>query len=96
MKTLVIYDNGGYIISITETTETPRFPSGVPYLYEEIPQGKQIKKINGVGVDTTVTPHELMLEDIPPSEIDMLKAENASVQETLDLILTEIIPSLIV
>lgn len=73
MKTLIIYDNEGYIISTRQGQPSPRKPVGVPYLEVEIPQGKQIKITDGIGVDVSVTPHEVILEDIPPTEIDKLR-----------------------
>lgn len=74
MKTLIIYDSQGYIIS--SITGSYRVPSGVPFLEVEVPEGKQIKYTDGIGVDVSVTPHEVILEDIPPSEIGVLKKEN--------------------
>lgn len=77
MKTLIIYDNEGYILSIRQGQPSPRLPVGVPYLEVEIPQGKQIKIVDGIGVDVSKTPHELILEDIPPTEVDTLKNQIA-------------------
>lgn len=76
MRTLIIYDDEGYIITIKSGQPSPREPIGVPFLSVEIPQGKQVKTTDGIGVDVTKTPHELILEDIPPSETDLLKAQN--------------------
>lgn len=43
----------------------------------EIPEGKRIKKTDGIGGDVSVTPHQLILEVIPPpTEIEILKQEN--------------------
>lgn len=74
MKTLIIYDNQGCIIS--NITGSYRVPQGVPFLEVEVPQGKRIKYTGGIGVDVSVTPHQVIFEDIPPSEIDVLKKEN--------------------
>lgn len=79
MKTLIIYDSQGYIIS--NITGSYRVPSGVPFLEVEIPQSKQIKYTDGIGVDVSVTPHQVILEDIPPSEIDQLKQTVADLTE---------------
>lgn len=87
MKTLIIYDNEGYILSTRSGEPTPREPIGVPFLWIEIPVGKQLKINNGIGVDTTVTPHQAILEDIPPTEIDELKAKLQATQETVDFLL---------
>lgn len=75
MKTLIIYDNEGYIISTRQGQPSPRVPVGIPYLEVEIPEGKQIKITDGIGVDVTKTPHEVILEDIPPTEVDTLKSQ---------------------
>jgi hypothetical protein len=73
MKTLIIYDNSGYIIS--SINGSYRIPIGLPYVEVEIPEGKQIKVTDGVGVDVSVTPHQVILEDIPLSEVDLLKQQ---------------------
>lgn len=81
MKTLIIYDEQGYIIS--NITGSHRVPTGVPYLEVEIPQGKQIKYTNGIGVDVSVTPHQVILEDVPPSEMELLKTENQQIKQSM-------------
>ena len=85
MKTQIIYDETGYILSIRQGEPEPREPIGVPFLWTEIPQGKQIKITDGIGIDISVTPHQVILEDIPPSEIDLLRGrlevqENALIE----------------
>lgn len=79
MNTLVIYDNAGFIIQIGGTT---REPIGVPFLWVEIPQGKQIKITNGIGVDLAVTPHKVILEDIPKTEIELAKERIESLEQS--------------
>ncbi len=87
MKTLIIYDNEGYIISTRQGQPSPRVPVGVPYLEVEIPQGKQIKITDGIGVDVSVTPNVVFLEDIPPTEIDTLREDlNGAIMELTMLI----------
>lgn len=76
MNTLVIYDESGYILSERSGT-APREPIGVPFLWVVIPEGKRIKTTDGVGVDVSMTPHKLMLEDIPKNDVQLL-------QETVD------------
>ena len=78
MKTLIMYDAQGFIIS--NITGSYRVPTGIPFLEVEIPEGKQIKYTDGIGVDVSKTPHEVILEDIPPSEIDLLKSENEALK----------------
>ena len=83
MKTLIIYDNEGYIISMRQGQPSPRVPVGVPYLEVEIPQGKQLKITDGIGVDVSVTPHQVILEDIPPTEIEELRQVVADLTEVV-------------
>lgn len=67
MKTLIMYDETGYIY--LQQTGTYRIPQGgINYLEVEILEGKLITR-----VDTTVTPHKPILEDIPLSETELLK-----------------------
>ena len=81
MKTLIIYDNEGYIISTRQGQPSPRVPVGVPYLEVEIPEGKRIKITDGIGIDVLVTPHQVILEDIPPTGLDEVKARLADLTE---------------
>lgn len=81
MKTLIIYDSAGYIIS--NITGSYRVPNGVPFLEVEIPTGKRIASIDGIGVDVSVTPHQVILEDIPPSEMELLKTENQQIKQSM-------------
>ena len=85
MKTLIIYDNEGYIITTMQGQPSPRVPVGVPYLEVEIPQGKQIKITDGIGVDITKTPHEVILKDIPKTELDEVKEKLADLTELVML-----------
>lgn len=77
MSTLIIYDNTGYILSITNGEPAPREPDGVPFLWVDIPQGKQLKITDGIGVDVSVTPHQAMMEDVPPSQVETLESQIA-------------------
>lgn len=76
METLFIYDNEGVILSRQSGEPAPRLPVGVPYIYEEVAEGKQV-----IGVDISVNPHKLILKDVPPSEIDQLKKTVADLTE---------------
>lgn len=93
-KTQIIYDEIGYILSIQQGYPAPREPIGVNFLWVEIPQGKQIKTTDSIGVDVTKTPHEVILEDVPPSEIDLLRTENKKLSDTVEMILVDILPTL--
>lgn len=87
MKTLIIYDNEGYILSTRQGQPSPREPIGVPFLNVVIPDGKRIKITDGIGVNTTTSPHEVILEDIPPSEVDILRDDlNGAIMELSMLI----------
>lgn len=69
MKTLVIYDNSGYIyIQMSGAYIKPQ--GGINYLEVEIPDGKILK-----GIDTSVIPNIPIYEDIPITEIDILKQQ---------------------
>lgn len=83
MNTLIIHDNEGYILSIQQGEPAPREPQGVPFLWADITQGKQLKIVDGIGIDVSVTPHQVILEDIPPSEIAILKQENTQLSIAL-------------
>lgn len=71
MNTIIIYDSTGYIIS--QMSGEIREPIGIPFIWIEIPEGKQLKIINGIGVDTNVTPNIATLEDIPMTETEVLQ-----------------------
>lgn len=75
MNTLIIHDNTGFIISVMSGEPAPREPQGVPFLWVDIPQGKQLKITDGIGVDVSVTPHQAILEDIPKTEVELLKEQ---------------------
>lgn len=83
MNTLIIYDETGYILSTRRGEPSPREPIGVPFIWIDIPEGKRIKITDGIGVDTSVTPHQVILEDIPPTETQVL---NQALSETTMLI----------
>lgn len=79
IQTLIIYDLEGVILQLQSGQPTPRIPVGVPSLLIEIPQGKYAVK-----VDVTKEVHEVVFEDLPPSEIDLVnkKLDNAVLELT--------------
>lgn len=84
MKTLIIYDTQGYILS--NIAGSYRVPNGVPFLETEIPEGKRIKYVDGVGVDVSSSnpkEHFVILEDIPPSETEVLKQQMATQEQAI-------------
>lgn len=77
MNTLIIYDNQGQIFSKIEGFyDIPN--GGIQFLEIEMPQGKIVK-----GVDTTIVPHQAILEDAPPTEVYTLKQELAQTNADL-------------
>ncbi|WP_433943596.1 hypothetical protein [Paenibacillus sp. SN-8-1] len=82
MKTLIVYDARGYVVS--NITGDYHVPNGIPFLEVEIPEGKRIKITNGIGVDVSSDPHQVILEDIPPTEVDKLNARLSLLQKAFD------------
>lgn len=68
MKTLVIYDNIGYIYLQFSGTENRIPQGGIQYIESEVPDGKYVKSI-----DITVTPNVPILEDIPKTDMEKLQ-----------------------
>lgn len=80
MQTLVIYDETGYIIS--QMSGDVREPVGIPFLWVEIPEGKRIVSINP-------ETNEPIFEDLPKSEIELLRVEQAKANaEMIELMMT--------
>lgn len=76
MNTLVIYDNTGYIIQqISGSIREPQ--GGVQFIWVEIPEGKRI-----VSIDTTKTPHTVVLSDIPKTEMQLAQERIASLEQS--------------
>ena len=89
METLIIYDNTGYILFDRSGEPAPREPIGVPFMWTEIPKGKRIKITDGIGVDTSVVPHKVILEDIPPTQLDSLESRLEATQQALDFLILQ-------
>lgn len=70
---MVIYDNNGTVYFAGEGYPEP---DGLQYMTVDVPEGKCFK-----GVDVSVTPHQPILEDIPKSEVEILKEELISIKE---------------
>jgi hypothetical protein len=68
MNTLIIYDQEGYIIS--QMSGSVREPMGVPFMWVEVPEGKIVAKIDVLGET-----HIPVFEDLPKSEVDILKTQ---------------------
>lgn len=84
METLIIYDEQGYVIS-TESGDKSliKEPDGIPFLWVDMPERKRIKYTDGIGVDVSVTPHQVILEDVPPSETEVLKQQMAMQEQAI-------------
>jgi hypothetical protein len=77
MQTLVIYDTSGRIISQMQGSSLIE-PTGIPFLWVEIPSGKYLKSIN-----VSVTPNVPVFEDLPKSDIEKLKEELTALKGSL-------------
>ena len=42
---------------------------------------------DGIGVDVSVTPHQVILEDIPKTEVELLKEQLLATQQAVDFLL---------
>lgn len=69
---LVVYDQKGIVYFAGTGFPTPE---GIPYLEIEIPEGKRF-----VGVNVDVEPNQPIFEDIPKSDIEILKEEVAELK----------------
>ncbi|EKQ56257.1 MULTISPECIES: hypothetical protein [unclassified Clostridium] len=81
MKTLVLYDETGYIY-LTQTGSYRIPQGGIDYLEVEIPDGKIAKS-----VDVSVTPHTPIYGDMPKSDVEILKEKQELMQKALDDVL---------
>lgn len=79
MKTLIIYDESGYVIQALKGDY--RTPVGIPYLEVEIPEGKYLQ--SGIGVDLSKTPHEAIIINSPKSETDLLSERLEATEQML-------------
>lgn len=85
MKTLIIYDNTGFIYLTYDRNY--RIPEGgIQYMEIEIPSNKKL-----VGIDTSTTPHKPILEDIDTRVSDIKEyldnADDVTVSKVEDTIL---------
>ena len=87
MNTLIIYDNTGYIISQGQGEPLPREPQGTPFIWAEIPTGQQLKITDGIGVDVSVTPNVAILEDIPKTELEIVKEQVLASQDMINALM---------
>ena len=85
MNTLIIYDSTGYIIS--QMSGAVREPVGIPFIWVEIPIGKQLKITDGIGIDVSVMPNVAILEDIPLTEIEIMQKQLINSQEAIDMLM---------
>lgn len=80
METLIIYDNNGVIY--VQQSGYFQIPDGIQHMIIELPQGKIAST-----VDTSVTPHQAVLVDLPKSEIELLREQLETTQQAVDFLL---------
>lgn len=85
MKTLIIYDNEGFIyLTYDRNYRVPK--GGIQYMEIEIPSNKKL-----VGIDTSVTPHKPVVEDLDTRVADISSylenADNTTISKVEDTIL---------
>ncbi|WP_238915107.1 hypothetical protein [Clostridium sp. YIM B02555] len=77
MKTLLIYDDTGFIyVQITGSYRTPE--GALQFIEIEIPKGKII-----TGVDISATPHAPIFEDIPKTDLEKTQDQLLETQAQL-------------
>lgn len=79
MKTLIIYDESGYVIQALKGDY--RTPVGIPYLEVEIPEGKYLQ--SGIGVDLSTTPHQAIIIDAPKTETQLITERLEATEQML-------------
>ena len=72
MKTLIIYDNTGYIYVQMASTSNRIPQGGMKYIEVEVPTQKR-----AVSMDITKTPNIPIYEDIPLTETELLQQKVA-------------------
>jgi len=87
MNTLIIYDNIGFVLDIRSGEPLPREPIGIPFIWVEIPTGKQINLTDRIGVDVSVTPNVAILEDIPPTEAEITESRIKSTEDAINMLM---------
>lgn len=78
---LVIYKNNGSIILVSGDNAE----DGINHTECEIPEGKYLKEI-----DVSVTPHQPVFEDIPKSDVELLKERVETLEQKNEAIETGI------
>lgn len=73
MKTLIIYDQTGRILTQSAGEPAPIEPVGVPFLWAEIPENKYVES-----VDVTQEPHAVVFGDYPITEVEQLRVDTAN------------------
>ena len=89
MKTLLIYDeNGKVFFNITADENNLPIPKGLNHIVVEIPEGKIIADTE-YQIDLSNGHPVVLLEDIPESDLDILKRELAEAKLAIDLLLNK-------
>lgn len=76
---IIIYDNKGIIFACGDYP----IPDGLPYIEAEWQDRKFAKS-----VDVTTTPHTVIWEDYPKSELELLRERVAELEATQAIMLT--------
>ncbi|AQR95578.1 hypothetical protein [Clostridium saccharoperbutylacetonicum] len=77
MKTLIIYDDTGYIyLQMSGMYQVPQ--GGIQYLETEVSEGKILKSI-----DISKTPHIPILEDMPKTDLEKTQNQLLETQAQL-------------
>lgn len=84
MITRVIYDLSGVPIDQKQGSNLYT-PNGLPYLDIEIPEGKELERI-----DVTATPNEPVYRDRPKTEIQIMQSNMLSIEGALFTALSQI------
>lgn len=80
MNSLIIYDSTGFIIS--QMAGSVREPVGIPFMWLEVPKGKRI-----VSIDVSTETYTPIFENLPKSEIEVLKDQLQATQQAVDFLL---------
>lgn len=77
MKTLIIYDNTGYVyLTQSGTYNIPQ--GGIQYLETEVPDGKSLKSM-----DTSKIPNLPIFDDIPKTDLEKTQDQLLETQAQL-------------
>ena len=88
IRTLVTYDTTGYVLD--QRSGAVREPVGIPFIWVDVPTGGYI-----TSVDVSVTPNVATIAEPPVSHMIQLQSDVVSANSAIDMILTELIPTIL-